>query len=310
MHQGFKHWVKSFLTLSKFEQRGIVVLLVLLVFVTGLNFLLPSFIHNKEYSNTQFIAEVAHFKAARQNLKDSLELIKLQNKKQLSPNQAKTRIHPFSFDPNHLTYEQGIKLGLTSKQIQTIQNYLQKGGKFRKKEDFRKMYCLSATEYEILSPYIDIPEVHESASERSTEIALKPKSLEINSCDSVQLCNNLRLEGWLAARIIKYRALLGNFYSVKQLEEVYGMRGRVYQKLEGYISCDTSLVKKIDLNHASFKMLVHHPYINYETTKNLVNSRRELKGFRYIAEIRNVPGITDSVYQKLRHYLYVTPLEN
>lgn len=310
MYQGFKHWVKSFLTLSKFEQRGIVVLLVLLVFVTGLNFLLPSFIHNREYSNTQFIAEVARFKAARQKLKDSLELVKLQDKKQLSPNQTKTRIHPFAFDPNHLTFEQGTKLGLTSKQIQTIQNYLQKGGKFRKKEDFKKMYCLSATEYEILSPYIDIPEVHKSASERSTEIALEPGSLEINSCDSLQLCNTLHVKGWLAARIIKYRTLLGNFYSKKQLEEVYGMKGSVYQKLERYISCDTSLVKRIDLNHASFKMLVHHPYIDYETTKNIVNSRRELNGFRYIAEIRNVPGINDSIYQKLRHYLYVTPLEN
>ncbi len=307
MYQDFKHWIKSFLTLSKFEQRGIVALLVLLMFVAGLNLLLPSVIHHKEYSNAAFEAEVARFKAARQHLEDSLELVRLQNKKLLTPDQAKARLHPFPFDPNQLTMATGLKLGLTARQVQTIMHYIEKGGRFRKTADFKKMYCLSDAEYKILAPYINIAKTRQTFPQ---EITLATNSLEINTCDSAQLCNKLHLQSWLAGRIVKYRSLLGNFYSVTQLQEVYGMKETVYQKLKKFLTCDTSLVKKIDLNHATFRTLVHHPYIDYQITKNLVNSRRYLKGFRNLSEIRNVPGISDSLYRKLRHYLYVSPLSN
>ncbi len=313
MYQDFKHWVKSFLTLSKFEQRGVFVVLVLLMLIAGLNFLLPSWVHHKEYSNVAFKAEIARFEAARKHLDDSLAIVKLQNKKQLTPAQAKEKLRPFPFDPNHLTTKQGIKLGLTLKQIQTIQHYLEKGGKFRKKEDFKKMYCLSEIEYHILSPYIDIPSIYKkNSSEHATsaQLNLAPGSIEINACDTALLIDKLHLKRWMAARIIKYRNLLGNFYSIEQLKEVYGLKKDTYQRIQKYLSCDSSLVKKIDVNHASFKTLVHHPYIDYETTKKIVNSRRYLKGFNKLSELKNLAGIPDSVYEKIRHYLYIGPSEN
>ena len=318
MFQGFKHWVKSFLTLSKFEQRGVVVLLVLLMLIAGLNFLLPSWVHHKEYSNTTFKAEIARYKVARKHLDDSLAIVSLQNKKQLTPAQAKTKLHPFPFDPNQLTAEQGIKMGLTLKQVQTIQHYLEKNGKFRKKEDLKKMYCLSENEYNILAPYIEIPPNDNNLTYRKTskyssapvKLNLAPGSIEINSCDTAQLVNKLHLKNWLAARIIKYRNMLGNFYSVEQLKEVYGLKKTAYQNIEKYLSCDSSLVKKIDLNHASFKVLVHHPYLDYETTKKIVNTRRSLDGFNELSELKSAAGITDSLYNKISHYLYIEPLED
>lgn len=318
MHKGLKQWMKSFLTLSKYEQRGIFVLLVLLLFLAGLNYFLPSIIHNREYSNEQFKAEVARFSDARKRLEDSLAIVKLQNNKQLTLTQAHKKLHPFHFDPNQLTQKQGLRLGLTLKQIKSIQHYLQKGGKFRKKKDFKKMYSLSKIEYKILFPYININPENKKATPSSPKKSNVPslkrsltyRNTEINTCDAGQLIQQLHLQPWLALRTIKYRNLLGNYYKKEQLKEVYGMNPHIYQKIKKYIICNNSKVKKIDINNASFKTLLHHPYIDYQTTRKLVNARKRLHGFRSLEEIKTEAGIPDSLYLKIQHYLYIRSFKN
>ena len=64
----------------------------------------------------------------------------------------------FTFDPNQLTYEQGIQLGLSPKLSHTIVNYLEKGGRFRRKEDLKKIYGMTEADYNRLEPYIELPE--------------------------------------------------------------------------------------------------------------------------------------------------------
>lgn len=316
MNQGFKHWIKSFLTLSKFEQRGIVVLVALLAIISAVNFLVPLTFRPRHYSNKEFQKEVSRFKAAQKHLEDSLKIVNLQNHKQLTSTQAKARLHPFPFDPNHLTVEQGIKLGLTQKQIQHIQHYLEKGGRFRKKSDFKKMYCISEVEYKILSPYLNLPKVYQKRTykgypKRSVTpvIKLPPGSFEINTCDTSQLVEKLHLKPWLALRIIKYRKLLGNFCSLEQLKEVYGLKKSEYQEIKKYLTCDSTMVKKIDLNHASFRQLFHNPYLDYKTTQKIVNTRKDIHGYKKLGELITRAGVPDSVYMKVRHYLYIAPLK-
>ena len=309
MFRGFKNWVKSFLTLSKFEQRGAIVLVALIAIVSAVNFFVPLTLHHKNYSSKEFKAEVLRFAAARERLVDSLKIVKLQNEKKLTFEQAQAKLHPFLFDPNHLTREEGTKLGLTLRQIKQIQHYIKKGGKFRRKEDFKKMYCLSEVEYKILAPYIDLPTSSNNIIRKSKDrvkINPAPGSIKINTCDTSQLINKLHIEPWIAERIIKYRKLLGNFYSVEQLKEVYGLKKPVFDSIKKYLICDSSLVKKINLNQASFKTLVHHPYLSYKITEGIVNSRRNVGQFSNIIELKSIPGVTDSIYQKIKHYVYVS----
>ena len=61
------------------------------------------------------------------------------------------------------TDEDYKKLGLSEKQINTINNYKNKGGTFKTKEDFKKMYVISDEEYKRLEPYIVI-KVHRITS--------------------------------------------------------------------------------------------------------------------------------------------------
>ena len=50
---------------------------------------------------------------------------------------------PFVFNPNTITLDSLCMLGLSPRQAQTIINYRSKGGRFRRPEDFSRMYVVS-----------------------------------------------------------------------------------------------------------------------------------------------------------------------
>ncbi|MCK4288174.1 MAG: helix-hairpin-helix domain-containing protein, partial [Bacteroidales bacterium] len=104
-------------------------------------------------------------------------------------------------------------------------------------------------------------------------------------------------------RIIKYRDLLGGFFSSKQLMEVYGIDSSKFNKISSFIRIDTSIIKKININEASFKKILKHPYINFEMTKQIVNSRK-LKKYDTFQEFREKNMlINDSIFKKIFPYL-------
>ena len=48
-----------------------------------------------------------------------------------------------------------------------------------------------------------------------------------------------------------------------------------YATVEPYIIIGDFEPTKIDINRADFKTLVHHPYLNYEQVKRIVNQREK-----------------------------------
>lgn len=79
------------------------------------------------------------------------------------------------------------------------------------------------------------------------------------------------------ARIVKYRTSLGGFYDKIQIKEVYGISDDLYTKLEPHIIVDKASIQTLDLNTQTFKEINKHPYIDYETTKLIVNARKNKK---------------------------------
>ena len=60
----------------------------------------------------------------------------------------------FPFDPNTADSTQLLKLGLQSWQVRSIYRFRAKGGIFREKTDFARLYGLTKKQYEVLAPYI------------------------------------------------------------------------------------------------------------------------------------------------------------
>lgn len=62
----------------------------------------------------------------------------------------------FNFDPNTMDSMTAIRLGIPSRQVITLMRYRNKGGRFYHKEDIAKLYGLKKELVEKLIPYVVI----------------------------------------------------------------------------------------------------------------------------------------------------------
>ena len=62
----------------------------------------------------------------------------------------------FPFDPNTADSTTLLRLGLQPWQVRSIYKYRSRGGRFRVKEDFARLYGLTLEKYRQLEPYITI----------------------------------------------------------------------------------------------------------------------------------------------------------
>jgi len=289
------------------------------------NLFLPKFISKSETDFSEFREEINQFRVERDLYYDSIDVNRKQIKGDLSKDEAKRIIKPFNFDPNTLDERGWREMGFTSKQFKVINNYREKGGRFKSSRDVKKMYCISDVEFEIIEVFINIKKQNADVTskidteEKSAEKTKREKykksnekkifnyiDTEINSADSVILVANLNIKPWLAIRVVKYRNVLGGYYDKKQLLEVYGFSEKYYQKVEPFVKVDTLLIKKVNVNNIAFKQLLKHPYFDYETTKLIFNSKPKNKDKTYADyfDFKQRTGINDSIGTKIRHYLY------
>lgn len=64
----------------------------------------------------------------------------------------------FRFNPNTITLDSLVLLGFTPRQAQSVLNYRDKGGVFRRREDFSRLYVVDSAMYHSLKEYIFIPD--------------------------------------------------------------------------------------------------------------------------------------------------------
>jgi len=164
-----------------------------------------------------------------------------------------------------------------------------------------------------LLAYSIIPMVDDSAADTASpavevssgQARVKPKIIEINSADSLVLDELPGIGPAFARRIIKYRVMLGGFVYPEQLKEVYGMDST---RLNGFIKLiriDTSGIRKMDINKATFKELLAHPYLEYEQVKAIVRFRDKKGLLGSPGELWAAGVLADSLWNCLSHYLIV-----
>lgn len=87
--------------------------------------------------------------------------------------------------------------------------------------------------------------------------------IELNSADTADLIKISGIGPVLSRRILRYRDILGGYYDVSQIIEVYGIDEDRYLKTKPYLYADTSRVIKLRLKSDEFGVLLRHPYLNY-----------------------------------------------
>lgn len=130
-------------------------------------------------------------------------------------------------------------------------------------------------------------------------------TVEINGADTLEWQRLKGIGSGYARRIVAYRNKLGGFFEKAQLMEVYGMDAQRYAMIRDHLVVDTSDLRRIDINRVTFKELIAHPYFPYEVTRAVILYRKKANGFKSQEELRNVEGVTDSLFRKIRWYVVV-----
>ena len=127
--------------------------------------------------------------------------------------------------------------------------------------------------------------------------------IEINTSDTLQLMKIPGIGTAFAKRITGYRNLLGGFYRLEQLQEVYGMYEELYEKIIPYMQADIHEITPVPANTASLDKLRAHPYINFYQAKAIVEMRNKKGKLENINELCLLEEFTEEDLERIKHYL-------
>ena len=232
---------KSYFIFSEKEQKGILVLGIVLVVSVMLHIIFPGKLKTSKENQTLNIA---------------------------------TR-HLFNFDPNTIDSITAAQLGLSPKQFSILNNYRNKGGRFKQSDDIYKLYGLPKETAKILFPFVHIPLMHNENLMRygNSKIEYSVKYKSVNTIWKLDL-NNTTFDDWekltkldtlLIHRILKYKIFIGAFSYKSQLQKVYGINDSIYQLLKPH------LVISNQQANAAFKksLLLNSHSMNFDEWKSL-----------------------------------------
>jgi competence protein ComEA len=282
-----EQFVKEYFYFSQTERKGIFALLLLLLTVTAFPFIYKQLFPPQPFEFT-------------------IETLP-ESKSGISAILADKVVGPFSFDPNTAETSVLKQLGFSDKNIQTIQRYLQKGGRFKKPEDLRKLYGLDKKLVEQLIPFVSLPHMQSSSTtfSDSTKKYHTHGPVEINTADTNALIALYRIGPTMARRIVEYRERLGGFLTLNQLTEVYGFDEDILYDLKGKIVVDASRARIFDLNAVSLDELKTHPYFKYKLSNAIVNYRLQHGPYQSLSDLKKIIIVNDSIYQNITRYLKI-----
>ena len=316
----WKKFATDYLSFSKKEQIAVFVLVALIVLV----FLAPTVAFKKNNVkakpvDTAWMTAVKNLELKSTDAKnnfsngyDDNNANYYQYDKNTNNGFVNTKGELFEFDPNTLSPEGWKKLGLRDKTINTIQNYLNKGGRFKAPEDVKKIYGLFPNEYERIAPHIRISNNATTNNETIYKPTNTTKSnsktyriIEINMADTSDFISLPGIGSKLAWRIVNFRDKLGGFYNINQIAETYGLPDSTFQKIKSYLKLTDPNVKKININTASVDELKTHPYIRYQLARPIVAYREQHGLFSKPEDLKKIMIVTDEVFLKIAPYLQV-----
>lgn len=230
-----------------------------------------------------------------------------------------TVIQLFSFDPNKISEEQWMQLGISEKVTETILNYRESGGKFYDKIDLLKIYGISKEEFLRVEPYIefDNKQQYDYQSDWKGHWEDEAKSLDINKADSAEWTKLRGIGPVFASRIVNYREMINGFESVEELADVYGIEGEVFEKIEDKLVWDEQTYhelfsryekstseegereKLLDLNSTDSASLTWLSGIGPVYASRIIKYRDLIGGYVHKGQLLEVYGIETELFEKI-----------
>ncbi|MDD4755303.1 MAG: helix-hairpin-helix domain-containing protein [Prolixibacteraceae bacterium] len=296
----FFRQAREIFAFSKGDRNAVITLAILIIIALAGHFLIGFVSLNRPTDHSEF--ELAM--AAWQSRQDT----------------AVTRnIVLFDFDPNTVSARQLDSLSLPKRIKDNLLKYRAAGGRLLKPAGLKKIYGMNDSIYEAVKGYIKIEDLSDTFTDskenyfesvpvdsptgKTDGSDAADQLLELNSADSLQLVRLRGIGPVFAARIIKYRNLLGGYYSAQQLLEVYNFPEETFYEIRRYITVDTAAVKKIRINYAGYSELLRHPYFEKSDVKKIIEYREKHGSFSTVGQILQLEPADSLKRAKIGHYL-------
>jgi len=290
----------AYLSLTRGERNGFFMLAILIMSLMAGRILIPVFIESPIPDFNEAETAFLSFRQTMQGAETGVRPEQASAGREPGSEYPASRdaIQYFNFDPNHITYGELLKLGLSDRVAGTLINFRKSGGKFHSKQDLMKVYGIGMADFSRLEPYIDIQPV---------PVARKRETItfELNGTDTLQLQGIYGIGPVFANRITRYRDLIGGFYSREQLKEVYGLQEEQYEEIIKHVFIDTCFLLKMNLNTVERETLVRHPYLTAYQADAIIAYKNYKGEWKDIHEIVWNHLLPDSVFERIRPYLKI-----
>jgi DNA uptake protein ComE-like DNA-binding protein len=209
------------------------------------------------------------------------------------------------FDPNQMKASTLKKMGFGEKVSERWEKYVQKGGRFKKPSDLKKLYGVDTALLMTWSAnWVFLKD------ERDTVAKKMPERMRHEEIPEIDI--NLATEPeWeylpgigpsFARRIVAYRHKLGGFYSIDQVGETYGLPDTVFQKIRPSLRWK-SPPEKIQINTISADALSKHPYFPFRKANLLCNYRNHHGPYLELADLYKIQVLDSAWIKKIAPYL-------
>lgn len=290
----FQKWGSPFLTYTSSERIGIIVLSILIILCILFLQFIPRIFSSETTFNPEQWKEVEALISAMKEVNEQKSVITEISQSNLNNERS---ISYFPFNPNTISREGWLKLGLEKWQIDIIKNYIKKGGSFEVKKDLQNIYGIADSTYFMLEPYILLPE-----KKQEKQKPLRIKLFDPNTVTSNELAD-MGFQENLIHSLVNYRNSGGHFYTKNDVQKLYGLNDSLYHLIEDSISLPSQIsnavvekviYRKVEINSADTLDLQQLMGIGPSFANKIVKYRNLLGGYHSINQLLEVYGMDSS----------------
>lgn len=261
---------RFFLQFSKSQQKGILALFALIIFIQV----------------AYFVSSSIDFTSDKEKSAEEKQWLSLQSK--IDSLKAKKREHRdtiYPFNPNYISDYKGYMLGLSTKELDRLYAYRKTGSYVNSAADFKKVTGIHDTLLVKLSPYFKFGSKPAYVQNKSSvkvnngyNKEFKPnaivKVLDINTALEEDLVKVYGIGPYYAKEILRRRAMLGAFVSMEQMDDFTAISPEAKAALKkSFKVLWQPEVEKINVNTASLLQLSRFPYFTKDIGRNIITER-------------------------------------
>lgn len=240
-------------------------------------------------------------------------------------------VHPTAviktFDPNTVDSVTLVQIGISPRRVHTFMRYRAAGARFAQPQDITRCYSFSDDDIDLLMPLIRIaPEYQHSSSYTRSKYPIQESyqaddhksstdypsnsvryqsnkfttltRVDINTADTSILKRIPGIGDAISSMIINLREKFGGFTSLSQLSQIHQLTP---EHMEWFTLADTVPFRRIQINKASFKTLVSHPYISKDQANGILHY------IRIYGPIKDVKALSSTALFTQEELVALTP---